>query len=70
MTMPDSGPLIARLIASAQSGLADAVGLTHSKRRRDLIAAAQVQADCALALAIDRLATAVEALVFETPDDN
>jgi hypothetical protein len=46
--VPDSDA-IRDLIASAQGGLADAVSLTTKAKRRDLIAAAQVQADCARA---------------------
>jgi len=62
--LPDSGSdILHRLIASAQSGLADALPLTEARRRRDLIAAARVQAECAQALATQELADAVRALV-------
>lgn len=61
--MADSGDDAVRdLIASAQGGLADAMPLTTKARRRDLIAAAQVQADCAQAAATQNLADAIRAL--------
>jgi hypothetical protein len=68
--VPDSGPIEA-LIASAQGGLDAARSVTVTPQRHDLIAAARVQAECAIALAIQELATAVRALVVtETTDGN
>jgi hypothetical protein len=59
----DSGD-IHKLISSAQGGIQSARDMVpHTAKRRDQIAAAQVQADCALALSIDRLAGALLALI-------
>ena len=63
-----SGSDIRRLVASAQGGLADAIKHDHAGKRRDLIAASQAQAACAIALAIDRLATVV--LTAVPPDES
>ena len=54
-----------RLVASAQGGLKDALELTEARKRRDLIAAAQVQATCAIAVALDRLAAVLAVVSTE-----
>jgi hypothetical protein len=55
---------LGRLIASAQSALADVSTVHDYRAKRVLIQSARVQATCALALAIDRIADAL------TPQEN
>jgi predicted metal-dependent hydrolase len=54
---------LGQLIASAQSALADVPHVTDYRAKRVLIQSARVQAACALALAVEHLATTVDRLV-------
>lgn len=62
---------LGRLLASAQSALADVPAATDYRQKRALTKAAGVQAECAKAVALEHLATAVDrlvdALTKETP---
>ena len=61
--MPNLSGDIGDLLASAQGGLHDARDHTDYRAKRVLVRAADVQARCAQALAIQNLADAVWALV-------
>lgn len=63
MTVPDSGSDTHRLVSAAQSSLEDFDELHDYRRMFARAAFGGVQAGCAIALAIDRLATAVWAVV-------
>lgn len=74
--MPDSGPLIARLVKSAQGGLADVPDVHDYRAKNVLIKSARVQAECARALAerdkaqaIKELADAVKSLASPAEED-
>lgn len=58
---------LGRLITSAQAALADVPTVTDYRAKRALIASARVQAVCAVALAVNHLATAIESITEETP---
>ena len=66
--MPDSGPIDA-LVSAAQESLAEIQPLHDYRAMFVRVAFGGVQAGCALALAVDRLASAVLAVVTTTEEN-
>lgn len=61
---------LGRLIASIQAALADVPAASDYRQKKALTRAARVQAECAKAVALDHLASAVDRLVDAITKEN